>query len=182
MKAFGLGILVGRFQMIHAGHEMMLNKALELCDEVGLFVGSAQESRTNKNPLTFEEREELLRALFGDTVKVYPLPDIGVGNNCKWGEYVLENVSRRFGRLPDLLISGRESRRSGWLEGETGKGVAELYIPKTVDISATAMREFLIGGDREAWKTYTSPALWDRYGELREIVLASKDNCDTRSI
>ncbi len=91
-KAFSLGILVGRFQMIHAGHQQMIQTALNTCDEVGIFVGSSQESGTEKNPFTYELREKLLRTLFGDKVHIYPLPDIGVGNNGTWGDYVLQNV------------------------------------------------------------------------------------------
>ena len=82
-KPYKFGILVGRFQTIHAGHEFMVNKAVSLCDNVGLFVGSSQESRTFKNPFTYEERCDMLKTVFGDSVLVYPLPDIGVGNNSK---------------------------------------------------------------------------------------------------
>ena len=49
-KPFALGILVGRFQTLHAGHQQMIETALSLCDQVGIFVGSSQESGTQKNP------------------------------------------------------------------------------------------------------------------------------------
>lgn len=181
-KAFSLGILVGRFQMIHAGHQQMIQTALNTCDEVGIFVGSSQESGTEKNPFTYELREKLLRTLFGNKVHIYPLPDIGVGNNGKWGDYVLQNVVDRFGRKPDLLVSGREERRLDWFDSEAGKSVAELYIPKTIEISASALRAFLIEDDRESWQAYVSPELYPMYPELRAIVMASKDNTHTASI
>ena len=91
-KPFSLGILVGRFQTIHAGHELMIETALSLCKQVGIFVGSSQEAGTAQNPFSYETREKLLRLLFGEQVQIFPLPDIGVGNNGTWGEYVLENV------------------------------------------------------------------------------------------
>lgn len=181
-KPFALGILVGRFQTIHAGHEMMINTAAALCDRVGIFVGSSQESGTNKNPFTYELRKDMLKTLFGDKVKVYPLPDIGVGNNSAWGDYVLGNVESNFGRLPDILISGKEARRVDWFDSVDGVSIAELYIPKTINVSATEMRKCFINDDREAWQRFTNPLLWDRYGELREIVLSSKDNLETKSI
>ena len=49
-KPFSLGIMVGRFQTLHIGHEQMIRTGLELCDEVGIFIGSSQESGTEKNP------------------------------------------------------------------------------------------------------------------------------------
>ena len=181
-KPFRLGVIVGRFQTIHSGHEMMIEKAVELCETVGIFVGSSQESRTYKNPFTYAEREAMLKTLFPDGVSVYPLPDIGVGNNAKWGDYVLENVRERFGTAPDLMISGKETRRTGWLDDAAGADISELYVPKTIDISATEMRENFINDDFDAWKRYTNPKLWGTYETLRSIVLESKENLDTDSI
>ena len=181
-KPYKLGILVGRFQTVHTGHCMMIGKAAELCERVGIFVGSSQEYRTAKNPFTYEEREEMLRAVCPECVSIFPLPDIGVGNNARWGEYVLKNVLDRFGMMPELSVSGKEERRASWLEGELGAEVAELYVPKTIDISATAMREFFLRDDRAAWQSYTDERLWGMYDTLREAVIASKDNMNTKSI
>ncbi|MCH5303467.1 MAG: adenylyltransferase/cytidyltransferase family protein [Ruminococcus sp.] len=181
-KPYGLGILVGRFQTLHTGHEMMINKAIELCDEVGIFIGSSQEEGTYKNPFSYEVRKSLLYKIFGSKIKVFPLPDIGVGNNSKWGDYVLENVIKHFNKTPDLLVSGREERRSSWFEGENGSAVSELYIPKTIDISASQMRTHFINGDLMSWEKYTNPILWDEFGVLKELVINSKDNLESKSI
>ena len=181
-KPYKLGILVGRFQTIHAGHEKMVNTALQLCEQVGIFVGSSQEALTSKNPFSYEIREEMLHAVFGDAIRVYPLPDIGVGNNSRWGEYVLRNVLERFGMMPDLLVSGKESRRLDWFDGVSGLAISELYIPKTIDISATQMRQFFLRDDFESWKNRTNPKLWSKYPELRQIVLASQARQETDSI
>ena len=178
-KPFELGIMVGRFQTLHSGHEFMIDKAVELCDRVGIFIGSSQESGTEKNPFTYETRKELLEAVYGDSITICPLPDIGVGNNSLWGDYVLKNVSEYFGRYPDLVVSGKENRRNTWYDGHD---ITEIFIPKTIDISASEMREFFINNDFEEWKKYTNSKLWSRYDELRETVLASMDNTETDSI
>lgn len=181
-KPYKLGILVGRFQTLHSGHEDMINRAIELCDRVGVFVGSSNESGTSKNPFSYETREEMLKTVFGDSICVCPLPDIGVGNNSAWGDYVLKNVVERFGEMPDLLVSGKEARRVSWFDSVEGALIAELYIPKTIDISASQMREHFIDNDVESWKKYTNPKLWKMYDKLRQEVLGSKDNTDTGSI
>lgn len=181
-KAFKLGILVGRFQTLHSGHEMMINTALEICDEVGVFIGSAQESGTYKNPFSYEIRESLLKKIYGDSIKIFPLNDIGVGNNSSWGDYVLENILRNMGAYPDLHISGKEERRVSWFDGIDGVSIAELYIPKSIDISASEMREFFINGDFDSWKKYTNPLLYDEFDNLKNIVLSSKDVFETDSM
>lgn len=181
-KPYKLGFLVGRFQPLHSGHEDMINRAVELCDRVGVLIGSSKESGTSKNPFTYETREEMLKTVFGDSICVCSLPDIGVGNNSTWGDYVLKNVVDRFGEMPELLISGKEARRVSWFDSVEGASIAELYIPKTIDISASQMREHFIDNDVESWKKYTNPKLWNMYEKLRQEVLGSKDNNETHSM
>ena len=181
-KPFALGILVGRFQTLHAGHQQMIEMALSLCDQVGIFIGSSQESGTKKNPFPYALRKKMLECLFGDRVSIYPLPDIGVGNTAAWGDYVLENVMQRFGRMPELLVSGKEARRLDWFDSVAGVRIAELYIPKTIEISASQMRGFLIRDDRESWERYVNPKIHPLYSQLRTLVLASQENEDTMSV
>ncbi len=181
-KPYKLGFLVGRFQPLHSGHEDMINRAIELCNRVGVLIGSSNESGTSKNPFTYETREEMLKTVFGDSICVCSLPDIGVGNNSTWGDYVLKNVVDRFGEMPELLVSGKEARRVSWFDSVEGASIAELYIPKTIDISASQMREHFINNDVESWKKYTNPKLWNMYEKLRLEVLGSKDNNETHSM
>ena len=181
-KLFRLGILVGRFQTLHAGHEQLIGTAAALCEKVGVFVGSSQEEGTANNPFSYETRKKMLKKVFGRKIAVFPLPDIGVGNTATWGEYVLGKAFEAFGSEPDLLVSGRESRRTDWFSGEKGRGTAELYIPKTIEISATKMRAFLLEDDRKSWESYSNPALWEMYDDLRTEVIASENNRETKSV
>jgi cytidyltransferase-like protein len=181
-KPYRLGIIVGRFQTFHTGHESMIDKAVQLCEKVGVFVGSSQEQGTMKNPFSYSERERILRKVFGDKIEIYPLPDVGLGNNSKWGDYVLKNVKKRFDCLPDIIISGKEGRRIDWFDSEEGFSIAELYVPKTIYISATTMREHLINDDFTSFKVYTNEILWDEYENFRNTVLKCKDNLITDSI
>lgn len=181
-KPYKLGILVGRFQTLHKGHEDMINSAAELCERVAIFVGSSQESGTSTNPFSYETRKEMLYCVFGNKISVFPLPDIGVGNTPSWGEYVIQNVVDACGRKPDLFVSGKEERRATWLSGVSGENVAELYIPKKIDISASKLRGYMIDGERKKWESYSSERLFDMYDDLRKQLLASKDNNETKSI
>ena len=181
-KTFRLGILIGRFQTLHLGHEDMIRRAFSLCERVAVFVGSSQESGTAKNPYSFEMRRDVLRAVFGEKLEVYPLPDIGVGNCPAWGEYVLGQVVAACGEAPDLVVTGKEEARKDWFPGPDGRGVCELVVPKTVDICASTLRGYLLEGEEDKWRAYTNPALWDRFDEMRSLVIASADNTFTRSM
>ncbi len=181
-KPYKLGITLGRFQAFHKGHQAIIDKALELCEKVGVFIGSSQESGTNKNPFSYEMRKQILQNIYGDKIYIYPLPDIGVGNNSKWGDYVIKNVIERFGEKPDLLISGKEERRIDWFDGVGGLSISELYLPKTIEISASRMRELLLENDFEAWKEYCDQSLWNDFSEMRKIVLETYKNTNTSSM
>lgn len=181
-KPFRLALLVGRFQMLHLGHEDMIGKALGAADEVGILIGSSNEEGTYQNPFSFEVRREILKKIYGDRVRIAPLEDIHVGNVPRWGEYVLEEAEKAFGALPDLFVTGKEPRRVSWFDGPRGEGIAELEIPKTVEISASELREMLIRGDEENWKKFTDPAIHAEFERLRTLVLKAQNNRVTGSI
>ena len=61
MKRYKLGLICGRFSPIHNGHKMIIDKSLEICDRTLVFVGSAQESGTLRNPFSADFRIDLLR-------------------------------------------------------------------------------------------------------------------------
>jgi len=178
-KAYKTGILVGRFQILHKGHGDMIRKAQQICEHIDIFVGSSQESGTLKNPLSFEMRKDLLAQVF-PRAGIFPLPDIGVGNTYAWGDYVVGKVVDCTGGLPDLLVSGVESRRNSWLDDKWN--IAQLFVPKTIDISATRMIQFMLDDDRASWEQYIEPGIAGRYEEIRNFVAASRNNLNTDSI
>ena len=152
-KPYKLGLIVGRFQVFHLGHEQMIRKAIETCDKTLIFIGSAQESLTQKNPFSYDLRKEIISEIFWEEifdgiVQIRPLKDVGVGNNSSWGSYVFSSAIRETGFSPDLLVSGKEERRVNWFDSEN-VDISELYIPKSINISASKIRESIISGDFE---------------------------------
>ena len=181
-RLFRLGLIVGRFQPLHVGHGEMLDRALELCDEVLVFVGSSQESGTVNNPFTYELRRDMIRAVYGDRLLVSPLPDIGVGNNASWGKYVLDSAAARAGFLPDLFISGTEARRLSWFSGIEGVSMPALTVPKRIEISAAALRAMIAEDRFDEWKAFADPAIHEMYPVLRGAVLAANGGTHTASL
>ena len=177
---FKLGILVGRFQSLHLGHEEIINRAIEICDRVAIFIGSSNEENTAKNPFSYEERKEFLQMVFGDRVEVYPLPDMGLGNVPAWGDYVLDSAKRWCGEEPDLFVSGKEERRASWFNNENS--LAELTIPKTIDISASQLRKWMLEGDFAQWSKFVSPCLHSQFDFMRDRIIQTVANDETTSI
>lgn len=178
-KPFKFGIVVGRFQPLHLGHCEIIDKALELCEIVSVYIGSSQESRTTKNPLTYIERENLLREVYGYKIHVKQLPDAGLGNTAEWGKYLMKLIQYDFcllNKTPDILISGEEERRFEWK-----LPLYQLYVPKTIDVSATKIRASLLEDDRETFEKYTHNKLHKEFDYLKAFMQQITDT-NTKSI
>ena len=170
------GLIVGRFQILHLGHQQMIQEALNRCDRVLLFIGSSQESRTEKNPFTYEERRGFIETVFSEEVKhnrliIASLPDRRIGDSSSWGDYVMQEAWDILGYYPEMFISGEENRRSSWFDNY---GIREIYITKIIPVSASMVRQFVIEGNRDGWNDSVPEELKDKFEFVREIVEKSK--------
>ena len=174
MKRFKTGLVLGRFQPLHRGHVHMIEEALELCDKVLVFIGSSQESRKPSNPFTYEEREALLRKVFGNRILVAPLEDIGVGNVPAWGDYIFNKAEGILGKV-DALILGSEEKNVLWLSEEKKQSVT-LYQVSRLDIpySATMVREALLRKDDEFCKRALPKELEEKIPWMMDTLLKIK--------
>lgn len=78
MKPYDVGLICGRFQTFHKGHEKLINTGLMLCDRVLILIGSAQEYGTERNPLNINTRTNMLKTVYGDNpnIMIYGLSDM----------------------------------------------------------------------------------------------------------
>lgn len=184
-KAYKFGIIIGRFQPIHIGHEDIINKTLAIADKTAIFIGSSQESGTAKNPFDYNFRKKLIEEIYSEKIKnkileIYPLPDRGLGNNSSWGDYVLDTIYNTCGEMPDLFVTGKECRREKWFED---KNISILQMPKTIDISATKLRQNIINNDLYCDTIIgLNPKILPYYNEMKNKILTSKNNINTQSL
>ena len=137
--------MVGRFQMLHKGHESLINEGLELCERFVILLGNSEESRTKNNPFTFEERKEMIETIFGDKVEVYPIISIGIGYIPAWGNYIMNTIKFYCGAYPDFVLRGSDDGRSDWIDKTKYDNLTEYIISrKLIKVSATEVREKLL--------------------------------------
>jgi bifunctional NMN adenylyltransferase/nudix hydrolase len=63
------GIVLGRFQPLHEGHEHLIKSALDKFNKVLVIIGSANQVRSPKNPYTYQERVAMISKRFYDNVE-----------------------------------------------------------------------------------------------------------------
>lgn len=77
-------VFIGRFQPFHNGHKAIVETALEKAKEIVIVVGSSFSARSTHNPFKFQERKEMIKAVFPqENVKVVPVSDYPYDDN-KW--------------------------------------------------------------------------------------------------
>lgn len=142
-----IGLFVGRFQPFHIGHQLVLQGMVKVCKKVIVVIGSSQESGTEKNPFTLEERKEMMqRALQAENIiPVYdvsfiPIPDHE--DDETWTQSVLEaapEVTKVWCGNPDTMKCFE------------GKGLEMQEIKEVPGISGTIIRQLMKeGGDWES--------------------------------
>lgn len=165
-KRFKLGFMVGRMQPIHKGHQQLIDFALELCDKFIILLGSSNESGTEANPLSFEERKSLIQKIYGNKIEVYPLVDIGIGYTNEWNNYLVNTVKFHCnGEVPDFYIGGVEEGRSECLSNYPN--ITTLYVSRDkIKVSGTQVREV----SRRIHSISDDKALRASWNLLRDLV------------
>lgn len=176
MKPYDVGLIVGRFQTLHKGHEKLIDTGLMLCDRLLIFIGSAQECGTERNPLNVNTRTKMLKMIYGDNpnIMIYGLSDLTNENDIRpeWGRYLLDNADRYIYKNPEIMIYGNDESRSGWFSKEDLKNTTELIINRAeLPISATMLRQYMVEDNRKAWMELVNPKLHKMYDELRNELM-----------
>ena len=70
-------LFIGRFQPFHIGHLKVIKWILKKYDKVIIVIGTSQESNTDKNPFSIEERKEMInKTLKTENIEKYEIIDI----------------------------------------------------------------------------------------------------------
>lgn len=177
---YDLGLVCGRMQHIHIGHQHIIDMGLMTCDRVLIMLGSAQESRTQRNPFTYDERKQLLEMIYAKECKngriiIKPLCDMSKDPETSispaWGKYVLSHITTAVEKTPDVMLYGNDEARSKWFDKEDIKDMMEIIIPRTrIDISATKVRDFIVRDSFVAWSKFAPQPIHSEFNRLRTIL------------
>lgn len=150
------GLVVGRFQPLHNGHRALVKRALEVCVDLAVGIGSAEARPSLRNPFTLDERRAMLAAVFphelaAGQLRVLALPDLH--DPPRWARHTLELVGpldRVFGNDDETLSLFEQLNivveRPGLVERER--------------FEARAIRA-LLAEDDPTWRKAVPPAVAD---------------------
>lgn len=179
-KKYRCGLYIGRFQPIHIGHESIIRKMLDECEQVIIAIGSAGQYGTERNPFTFEQRADLIINTFYQYViagrmSVMPLLDrANPSNDASWGDYVFLAVKNVTHQVPDVVYEGEEAERNSWYDNQN---VEVVKVPRElVLVSATEIREAIKNGTSISEHMMIPAAIRYRMQEIREVIINANKN------
>ncbi len=139
-------LVVGRFQPFHFGHLHAIRYAMKHAEEIVIGLGSSQIAFTLRNPLTVDERYEMIvRALRAEGLplgKFYfsPIPDTESPEE-DWGRIVLD-------RVPRVDVAFSNDRETQEDLSRVGIEVRPIPFYRRDLFQATHIREMAAKGDR----------------------------------
>jgi len=104
-------VFLGRFQPLHKGHKQVIEDHIDQ-EDFAVVIGSADKKREGENPLTADEREEIIKTCFPN-LEVLHLDDEGKDGegNKRWLENLKSLEAEKVISQNDLvkeLVSGDE--------------------------------------------------------------------------
>jgi bifunctional NMN adenylyltransferase/nudix hydrolase len=103
------GILIGRFQPLHAGHRELIRQAKSQCTNLVIIVGSANAARSIKNPFTYAERRDALQLFLNHenitNVTIVPINDYKY-SNTQWISDVTTIVTENSKQSKQVILFG----------------------------------------------------------------------------
>lgn len=149
-KTQSLGVLIGRFQPFHNGHEYLVQHALANADRLLIVVGSACAARNLRNPWTLAEREQMIRSTLAleqqARVEVAGIPDVFYCDG-EWAGRVRHVVETHAGGEAVRLFGHTKDASSYYLSMFPEWHYEEL--PNFEGLSATPIREELLATAHE---------------------------------
>lgn len=192
-KSFENGLIIGRFQPFHRGHKELVRMASTLCERVIIAVGSSQEKGTEVNPMSYEQRKDIIKEAISDiknrNIIIIPLEDMyGPDNhNPCWGDYVMSVVRtellKRGHNNPevDVVFYGNEPGRSNWWSDDLRNYITEVMVgrDKFACVAGRYIRDFILKNidDFDEIKSFFKEYVIDYSDEsLTNIIDAIRDS------
>jgi len=157
---------LGRFQPFHLGHRNVIEEERENFDSFVIVIGSADKGRTEDNPLTFEERKELVKSCFPE-IEIVELEDAESKqeeDNQEWCQRLEEKLDI------DVMISQNDLVKR-IVDEYTDFEVHGQQLHEPDIYSGTEVRRRIRSG--EEWRYLIPNCCQERMEELTEAVKKS---------
>lgn len=155
------GILIGRFQPFHGGHERVVREIIDDVDELILGIGSADASHSPRNPFTAGERMMMIRKTLEPLETThYAVPIEDLDRNAVWVSHV-QSMSPWF----DVAYSNNPLVVR--LFNEAGVEVRQTEMFDRSNLKGSKIRRAMV--DNSEWEQYVPDSVVEVIEEIDGI-------------
>lgn len=152
------GLLIGRFQPFHRGHEQLVERIASEVDEVIVGIGSADQSHTRRDPFTAGERIVMISNVLAEMdAPSYVVPIEDLNRNSVW-------VSHAESMCPPFDVVYSNNPLVGRLFEESDYEVRDSEMFDREELRGTDIRQRMIAG--ETWRESVPGAVVDAIEEI----------------
>ena len=146
-KKYHCGMVVGRFEPLHIGHEHLIQIANQLCDQTAVVITYGKKD--DKNPYSIDYINYLIHKVYSKEIRDGKIQTILFENNIpfdqEYGGKLITEVTKKTSIRPDLIVYGNDKNIERCFSREVRENLDEMIIDrKELDISATKIRNALI--------------------------------------
>lgn len=136
-----VGFIIARFQcaFLHEGHKALINKVIELSDDVIIFLGTTVTKNTTDNPLDYETRKLMVKSEFPN-ISIYSLPD--KRKNEVWSENLDMTIDSLVDNDEEIKLYGSRDSFKQYYSGKYE--VIELLDVAIDNVSGTQERQKIV--------------------------------------
>ncbi len=167
-KNMQFGVYCGRFNPIHAGHEAVIKKMLEIFqpENSRIIIGSANTSQSLRHFFSYEDRRGLIKEIFPN-IKTLPLGDFP-SNDDEW-MIALDDLLQSSGMeiSKTMFFGGCEEDISFFLKRNRACYILNRFDGTTPKVSATEIRDSLI--HNRSIEDFINPVIQDKVRDLFKI-------------
>lgn len=180
------GVVLMRAQPMHLGHLDVIKKTSAENEKVLVFVGSANKSGTERNPLDISDRLFFVRSVIENerlnNVVVAPLSDWSREDAYalakEWGRFFYYNaVNALESKTFTLYYNDDIEIARNWFDKDLQERVEIVHSGKDRDVSATAVRTAILEDDVNFLEKVLPQIIYDKRDYIRsKLVNANKDD------
>lgn len=137
-----ISIVIGRFQPFHKQHLELVKEALDVSDRVIICIGSVNQSRTMKNPFTFEQRKVIITTtLINAGIDVGNVSYEGLEDKPTDDEWLKQITSKLEDETTYTLVGYHKDDSSYYLDLFEDFGISYHEFESKGEMSATFIRQ-----------------------------------------
>lgn len=171
---FKNGVIVGRFEPLHIGHQKLINIALSNCKKVLILI-TTNITKDKNNPFDFSYKYYLFKKIYDNEIRNKRIILSNFVNdiefNHEYGSKILNRANNILNEKVDCIVYGSDKDISKCFCKNDINNLSQIKVNRDlIKTSSTKVRELLVKKEISKLKDALDPKLHEEIDEMIKIV------------